>query len=1256
MSKKSILTPLFSFLFLFVYAFVALGQGTTSRVTGIVVDNTGAIVAGATVTLTNEGTGISLTTVSSDSGAYTFDLIQAGNYQVAVEKQGFKKFISKGNMVNINSPATINIKLDVGDVTATVTVQGSTEQVQTNTSGNVGTTIEEKALQSLPIFGQRGRNPLDLINFVPGASTDISNETGGGVHVHGSRDRAFNFTLDGIDINESSSGGSNFTPLRPNPDSLQEFQIITSNFTAELGRSSGAQVTFVTRSGTNDFHGNVFEYYQTPGLNANEYGNNLNGRPKGQFVQHIFGGSFGGPLWNPGFGEGTKMGWMKNKAFFFVNLQMLRSYETRLSTRTVLTPTARTGVFRYVQGGQNSVAGSSTASVSTSGTPLFATCGAPAVTPCINSYSIANNSASDGGMDTYLVGLLNAMPLPNSYSAGGDGLNTAAFLFGAPQRERQYDFVSKFDFKINDNNSFYIRYAQGQQNTVGDAGNGGLQSFPGYPNKVDTFRDPKNLAFNYRWSPTAKFTNEFVAGFNNFAFSFNNPDPNWETNPAFVFNLATDPYSNGAAVNNARRLKTYQFVDNMTFDFSPHVIKAGINFRFGKQIDDRSGVAGIATTLAANFSSSTNPVPAAYNVTTLTPGINSTDLTRLRNLINDMVGRYGTVSRAFVANSDASAFASAGSRWDFEANYPEYDFYVQDSWKFRSNLLFDIGMRYEAKLQPTSSNRPILRPSQPFTLGNPGTTALSWTKGELFKNDLNNFSPSIGFAWDPFKDGKTSIRANYRLSFDRFNSFVFASSIFQSTPGNTTAVSNTTGGLLRNGYPNLTPAFTPTTAQTPAAFSTNSINVVDPDLEFPMIHQWSLSVQREISKNNVLEVNYIQNRGTHLFGGYDANQVNINATDARCGSETFLQAFNLARAAVAAGTSASANSCLLNYLMNGTNATNAGTVAFIGTASIAPTLVANTPTVQTGGGVALAARLVTQLNTGGVPRIVTNGFSPSFFMKYPQYTGGLFVLDSNDLSRYKGLEIIFNRRITDGLGFNASYTWSVSKDTRSFDPTFTTVGTGTGQAAGSTPYDVLTNRLGNYAWSDFDRRHAIRGTYSYELPFGKGKKFASGAPGVIDQIIGGWQIAGLVNISSGRPFTVYANVNTVSNTVSATANCSGCTRDMGKLIQESGTNFWFDSTQRAMFSTPNPGQLGTTGRNFFIGPSFFQMDMSMSKKFKVTERLNFDLRIDAKNVTNSISFIAPTNLSTSTTFGRIRDSVFTSTFARKLQVGLKVNF
>jgi len=314
-------------------------------VTGVVTDNSGAVVEGATVTLTNEGTKVSFNTETSSAGAYVFDLVQVGTYTLTVEKQGFKRFVSTNNVVNINQPTTVNILLEVGTVGETVTVIAAAEQVQTSTSGNIGSTIEQRTLETLPIVGTRGRNPLDLLNFQPGVV--FGGNTGGAVNVNGSRDRAFNFTLDGIDINESTAGGSNFTPLRPNPDSLEELQVVTSNFTAELGRSSGANVTLVTRSGTNEFHGNMFEYYRTPRFDAASYPVTIAGLPKDQFVQHIFGGSLGGPLFDPGFGEGGRgFRWLRDKAFFFTNIQLLRAYDTALVSRSVFTAQARAGLDR----------------------------------------------------------------------------------------------------------------------------------------------------------------------------------------------------------------------------------------------------------------------------------------------------------------------------------------------------------------------------------------------------------------------------------------------------------------------------------------------------------------------------------------------------------------------------------------------------------------------------------------------------------------------------------------------------------------------------------------------------------------------------------------------------------------------------------------------------------------------------------------------------------------------------------------------
>lgn len=1250
-------------------ALTAWAQGTTSRVTGTVTDNVGAAVPGATVTLTNQTTNVVVgTATTNNSGVYLFDLVQSGSYKVAVEKSGFKRFESTNNTVLINQPATVNVTLEVGGISEVVSVEATAEQVQTATSGNVGTTIEQRTVESLPIVGLRGRNPLELLNFIPGTNTsEGAYFTGGGVHVHGSRDRAFNFTLDGIDINESTAGGSNFTPLRPNPDSLQELQVVTSGFTAELGRSSGAQVTLVTRSGTNDFRGSLFEYYVSKGLIANSYAANVIGSEKPNFVQHIFGGSFGGPLLNPGFGEGTKLGLLRDRAFFFVNMQFLRASDTALQNRTVYTQSVRDGIFRWVRNGVNG-----TAAVDANGTPLYPACPGPNPTDrCIDSYNIAQGTGIP--LDTHLMSYINRMPLPNGFALAGDGLNYARYFFNSPQNEKQWDLHTKFDFKINDANHLYVRYSQGEQNTFGDSANSGRPRFPDADSyRVNTYRLPKNLAINWRSSPTAKFTNEFIFGKSDFEFSFENAtvDPGHR----HIFNIITD-YSSAFAYN-ARSFRTLQFVDNMTYDLSPHVIKAGVNIRLGRSTDDRSSVAGTLTEGETFFSTSVNnnwdfptplPDPAQGQIST-------TDRNNLQSIINDVLGRVGLVRQAYVNDpNNPGQFADPGTRWLFEANHPELDFYAQDTWRWSRNFIVDLGLRWEMKLNPRpAGGRPILVPDQPFTLGAPATNSLRWTEGDLFDSSYFNLLPTLGFAWDPFNDGKTSIRLNYRKASDRISTFFYSSFIFQNAPGNTFLGSDTAygtnGGLLRDGLPSTVPTTSPDNLRTPPAFSTGGITLIDPELKFPSIHNWTLSFQRELFAGNVFEFNYVGKKATNLLGGYDANAVNIHASLPGINAGTYLEEFQKI------ADNPAYSSPLINRLWAG-NASNPA-----GTNRLRAIYGASTGSIPMGNAAGVALNIsqrlcgTTERNAGlcttpqiGQRLLAIHGVD-SFFQPFSQYTGGLFVIDSNDFSFYNGLEFIMKRRLRSGISYNIGYTWAVSKDTRSYDPTFTAVATGSGQTAGNTPLDNY-DRAANYSWSDFDRRHSLLGTYLVEMPFGSGKRFRANNS-VLNYMISGWQLAGTVRITSGRPFTVYSGTNTVSNTRQSYASCDGCPRSMGEVHQGDynapGTglrNWYFTDAERDRFYQPGAGDPGNTGRNYFIGPGYFQTDVSLSRKFKFTETLSFDIRVDARNLTNSVSFDMPSTVLpfayrvdgfTSSLFGRINADVTTA--PRRVQLSGRLNF
>ena len=1246
--RKSVLAFLLLTFGLFV---VATGQGTASRVTGTVIDEKGSVLPGARVTLTNEATQASLTTETGSSGTYVFDSVQAGKYTVAVEKQGFKKAVSVGNTANVNQPVTVDFTLEIGGLSETVQIVSSAESVQTSSSGNFGNTVETRTLLTLPIVGNRGRNPLEFINFQPGVVNGAN--TGGGIHVHGSRDRAFNFTLDGIDINETSAGGSNFTPIRTNPDSLNEFQVVTGNFTADLGRSSGAQVTLVTKSGSNDFHGSIFEFYQTPRFHANEYNNTINKAQRPQFVQHIFGGSLGGPVYLPRFGEGGPTHYNgKNKTFFFTNLQFLRTKQSFFVNRTVYTQQARNGIYRYVQGGINRNATQTTPSVDANGNPL------PGLT--IRSYNVFPNPLGLGPDPTtsFLIGFT---PLPNNFSVG-DGLNVAGFSFVAPQTERQYDFTTKIDHYFNDRHSVYMRWAHGAQNTLGDNANGGLQKFPGIPNFVDTYRTPRNLAVNYRWTISPRVVNEFVTGFNRFTFSFNNPDP--RENPPIILNVPNDPLNLEEPVNNLRTITTWQFVDNLSLIHNEHTFKFGTNLRFQKHVDDRSAVAGVLTRARIFLGTAQNPVPANFGTgttNTLVPGINAADRSRLDSVINDLLGRVGTINQAFVAIDD-NHFGPGRTRFNYEAHYPEYDFYGQDTWKIARNVTLDLGLRWEMRLSPRAPNNIVLRPEQRIALGEPPTNTFKFGEGKLYEDSLYQFAPSLGVAWDPTGSGKTSIRANYRLAYDRTNTFVFSSFIFQSAPGLTRAVTNNTfgnnGGLVRQGVPELTSNdVTPLQFRQPTAFSANTLNVVDPDLVYPRTHQYSVSFQREIGGKNVLEVNYIGRQGRNLFGGYDVNQVDYTKNG-------FLADFEQLRTN---GNSPRINQLLAGHsgllVVNGVRET--GSQFLLRQTLAGQVRLSNgtlTSNLVAAGGVAQAAFIIAQSAQGtfaaqpGAMTLTANGFSPFFFQPYPQFTGAVNVIDSNDRSRYNALEIQVSRRSSKGLAFQGSYTLAKSEDTRSFDPALTLLTRGgTGQSAANTPFDI-NNRDLNYARSDFDRRHAFQGYVVYELPFGKGRRWGGDWSETADFLLGGFNIAGVMRRYSGRPFTVFAGSNTLSQVVFTPASCNGCSPDFGSMTLENGQNVFFTAEQRAKFFVPAAGEASNVGRNFFDGPAFFNLDMTLGKRFRFTEGRDLEIRVEAQNVTNTPSFAVPdANLIlTSGSFGQILGN--TPSTSRKVQFVAKFNF
>ncbi len=1181
----------------------AFAQGTTSRVIGSVADRTGSVVPGATVTLTNESTGVAFTTVSSEVGAYAFEAVQIGTYTLAVELQGFKRFSSTGNAVRIGEPATINAVLDAGGLAETVEVRASAQVVQTNTSGNLGSTFDQRTIESLPILGGRGRNPLDLVLTQPGVVSGAN--TGGGVHVNGARDRSWNFTLDGIDTNESSAGGSNFSPLRTNPDALSEFKILTGNQTAEFGRNSGGQVAMVTRTGSNRFSGNVFYFDRRPEYNANEWENNIDSIGKRQFTQYMPGFSLGGPI-------------RRNRTFFFVNTQWLKAEQTAELTRTVYTASARQGIWRYNPAGRNQPAGVAGASVDASGNPIVP----------VSTYDIGANDPQAFGLDPTIRAILATTPLPNNFNTG-DGLNTAGYTFAAPEEEKQLDFVTKIDHNFNNSHGAFVRFSKGYQNTLCDAVNGGQPAFPDTSCLVNTNRNPYNWAGNWRWSGGGNLVNELVVGQNHFTFDFLSPlaDPS-------RYSLVGAPVTINEDLQwgNLRSVDTLQFVDNLSWQKGPHSVRFGTNMRFQRHTDTRGSVGGANVSPTANFSTAVNTVDiATFGI----PGNIqvANDRPALQSSINFLLGRMGTLTQGFVQQGDA--YGPGGTLFDFESDYPELDFYAQDTWKPRSNVTVDLGLRYEARLSPRNPDDLIKRPNQSLAIGQPPSTTLRWEEGKLYKDDWNNFAPSIGVAWDPTGDGRQALRGNYRMAYDRINTFLLSSAIFQSIPGITTTVSNTTfgqaGGRLRQGLPSLQPVASPDSFLQPAPFGTGTMRVVDPEFQSPLTHGWAISYQRQLFSQTLFEIAYVGRRAEHLFGAYNVNQAEIF-------DNGFLDAFNTVKAG--------GESALMNQLLAPDTRRNAGESGSAMARRVYSTEIALNSA-------AAVAALIGQRGQGGISIPELAGLGPHFFFPYPQFTGGVNVIDSEDYSRYHALELKVERRFSNGYSYLFGYTFSRSKDTRSFDPAFTVVGTANAQSASSTPFDINDRDL-NYALSDFDRPHVFQAQAVWELPFGQGQRFGGSVSRVTDVLIGGWQLSGQFVGQSGRPMTVYGGSNTLSNVVQTPANCNGCSQSFGSVHEEDGLIWYFTPEERAKFSTPDPGEFSNVGRNYFRGPGGYFINLSLSKRTRIVGSQILEIRIDGTNVTNHPVFGFPTLTTTSATFGRIRNTVNSS--SRKIMLGAKYIF
>lgn len=1139
-------------------------QVATSRLEGLIQDESGAVVPGAKIEATNVKTQVKASTTSDSQGRYIFPSLPAATYSVAVEAAGFRKAIRANLMLNVAVTATENIKLEVGAITESVQVEANEIQVQT-ADAQVGRSVTLRDIDTLP---QLNRSPMTLAVFNTGVQIDVASGYDFS-RVNGTRQGSNNSTLDGMEVNDPVTPrlGLAMTPVTT--DTVAEFRIITNGGKAEYGRNGGAQVEMISRSGTNDFHGGAWDYLRNTALNANTFFSNQTGQSVPKYIRNIFGGDVGGRI-------------IKDRTFFFASYEGNRTRQEKLVNRDVITPELRSGIFRW-----DATNGSG-----------------------IQSYNIFQNDPRGIGMDPWAKkNYWGLMPNANNFDTG-DGLNTGGYRFNAQNNAFNDQYTFKVDHNLTSNHRLFFRW-NWMRTYATDGLNGAEASFPGL-GYGQQGGHRWGFSAGSTWSIGATMVNDLRVGEQKSNSDFIRPRPH---DAMLSTNLFTDPLGPWD-FGQGRTVPTWDITDNLTKIKGAHTIKTGLQLRFVTQDGWRDDYAWPTVTTYLNQYG--NTVPANIGPQS---DISSTDRSTFEQAYVDLLAKMAYTRVNYY--SDLAKFQPAGSSRIRSTISREYGFFVQDDWKVRRNLTLNLGLRYDLFGVPYDAMgyQGVLTPPSQINAMNALSNVGVQKGGSWFNNDYNNFAPRLGFAWDPKGDGKWSIRGGAGIYYDRMINAVL-SAVDLNTPGFNQAVyafPNQGGTDLRmsDGVP-ATPMpaapslNVPVTRQQPGA-------VMMPNLRTGYVANFNFSVQHEIFRNTVVEAGYVGTRGIKLFYQDNVNQFKIYGSG-------FLSAFQELQAYRANGTPVSADNPLVKIF--GSPAT---AVSRIGASNIA------------NGAVGAAANTV---DSSYYPYYSRAGLPDTWLRNFPQFST-MYVGTNDGRSYYNSAQLSF-RRQQGALKFQANYTFSKSMDNWANE--------GNGTVLGSV-MDYRNLAL-NRGLSDFDKTHTFNATLSYTLPVGRNRRFLGSAPRWVDSLVGGWDLGVLQTWQSGVPLTVATGRATGPNSGGSSWAVYNGSRDIGDVSRQGNGVYYFMPDQAAQFSFPTAGTVGTTGRNTFRGPRFFNFDMAMSKAFKFTETKMLKFRAEAYNALNNVNFGNPGLTIGTQAFGKISSTIGPngSGGARIMQMALRFEF
>ena len=1212
-------------------------------------DPTGAAVPAADVTVTNLATDQVFKLQTNDRGEWALPSMAAAKYKVVVSKPGFKAGVAAEVEVNAGVPASVNVKLEVGAATETVEVVSGADIVQT-TSAAISSTIGGKQLFELPFAT---RNAVELLVTQPGVQTPSNPRSSS---VNGLPRGALNVSIDGMNTQDNMLKSSDgfFSYVYPTVDALDELTVTTSAGSADASGQGAAQIKFVTKSGSNTFHGGGFYQRRQTGWNANYYFNNEQGLARDVVKLTQRGFHVGGPI-------------KKDKLFFFTNYEQYLLPGTKSYTRTILTPSALSGVFSYCP----------------SGTTNAQCVGNPGLLRTINVYQLAGANGQTNTPDPILLKTFQDMNATTS--AGGVTLiprgisnsdyNRTDLNYQPTGNQTRHFFTTRLDYNITNNHHFSLVYNYDKYTSLPDFLNNVVDAFPNSGVVLGTKVETGQLSnrFDGTMSLRSQFgphiTNEWRGGLNGGTVLFF-PDVNpglYSTWRGYrpVFNYVSGVST--ATSMQRRNGPVKDVADNMYYVRGAHQVSFGFEFT---QINAWQQIASNDTMPSITFGAAAGDpiISNVFNAANM-PGSTTTNQGDAQSLYAILTGRVSSISKQLTLDEKTKQYAATPT---IDRNRQrEYGYFLQDTWRTKRNLTITAGLRIEQQGQYENINGLYSRTGYQALWGTSGVGHLfqpGATGGVVptFVPQSGNgydipmkLAPSVGLAWQVpgmkgilgkifgEREGSSVLRAGYAISTVREGQNLFIS-LWGANQGltQTASVSNSAtpadfgpagSVLFRGSLPSKSGLLTTPVYPIAASFNT-SLNDFQPNMTLGYVQSWNIGWQRQLSQNMVMELRYTGNHGVHLWRQYNLNEVNIFENGF---VNEFMNATNNLR--IARGGNLNNTSASNNWGNQGL----AGQVAVpmmqtaVGNTTDA-TIAAQILTGQAGAvanGIATNAGRMNSLTAAASTACGGKPCPANLFLVNPTVgAGGSFVETNDGSSYYDALQVEMRRRMARGLSMQMSYVFSKSL---SNGPT----NSSTSVSQPTTLRDLAIDKIP----SGFDLRHAFKANWIYELPFGPGRRLAGSISNpIMRKVLEGWETAGVVRVQSGLPFfinglstfnqsggnTGIALHNITAEELQHDVNVRKSTGTDGKgivyylpqdLINNSLAAFNTGGFTPSQLNTSAPyigpapaGQLGWRGFIHQNWNRFF--DASVVKRTKIRESMNLEFRATALNVFNVTNF------------------------------------